>query len=185
MKNREIEVKFLGVEKEKLIEKLRKLGAEDQGEDKLKEAIFYDKEGKWQYTENKFVRIRKTNKGVFVTFKHKEAATATGVKEIEFQASDFNKVKDFLEETGLIFYREQEKKRHKFNLAGVIVDIDTWPSIPTYVELEGQSEEALKNVARLLGLDWSKAMFGVAHEVIESYGIPVRKLKYFTFDKIE
>ena len=90
MKNREIEVKFLGVEKEKLIEKLRKLGAEDQGEDKLKEAIFYDKEGKWQYTENKFVRIRKTNKGVFVTFKHKEAATATGVKEIEFQASDFN-----------------------------------------------------------------------------------------------
>lgn len=185
MKNREIEAKFLEIDKEALIKKLQEIGAEDQGEDELKEAIFYDKEGQWQFEELKFVRIRKTNRGIFVTFKHHEARTATGVKEIEFKADDFEKVKDFLEEIGLIFFREQEKKRRKFLLDGVVVDIDTWPKIPTYVEIEGPTEEAIKRVAELLGFDWSKAFFGLSIDVIESYGIPVRKLKFFTFDKVE
>lgn len=186
MENREIEVKFLEIDKDALIKKLRELGAEDTGEDSLKEAIFYDKEGKWQYDEIKFVRIRQTNKGIFVTFKHKETHGVTGTKEIEFTVDNFQKVKDFLEEVGLIFFREQEKRRHKFMLGEVIVDIDTWPSVPTYVELEGPSEEAIKDAAAKLGFDWSKAEFGLAHDVIEGkYNIPVRSLKYFNFDKIE
>ena len=131
------------------------------------------------------MRIRKTGQNIFVTFKHKEEHTATGTKEIEFGASDFDKVIDFLLEIGLIFFREQEKKRRKFTLGEVIVDIDTWPKVPTYVELEGPSEEALKEAADNLDLDWSKAVFGLSADVIESYGIPVRKLKFFTFDKIE
>lgn len=185
MKNREIEAKFLEIDKEALVKKLEELGAEDQGEDDLKEAIFYDKEEKWQFDELKFVRIRETNRGVFVTFKHHEARTVTGVKEIEFKADDFQKVKDFLEEIGLIFFREQEKKRHKFVLGEIVVDIDTWPKIPTYVEIEGPTEEAIKKAAGLLGFDWSKAFFGLSVDVIENYGIQVRKLKFFTFEKIE
>jgi len=185
MKNREIEANFLEIDKEAVVKKLRELGANDLGEDTLKEAIFYDKEGKWQYEDLKFVRIRKTPSGIFVTFKHQEAPTAVGTKEIEFTAGDFDKVKDFLVEVGLVFYREQEKRRHKFKLGEVIADIDTWPSIPTYIELEGPAEEAIKEAAILLGFDWSKALFCLAPEVIENYGIPVRKLKFFTFDRIE
>ena len=186
MKNREIEVKFLEINKDSLIKKLGELGAKDLGEDTLKEAIFYDKEGKWQYQEIKFVRIRQTKADIFVTFKHKEVPRVTGTKEIEFTANDFEKVKDFLLEIGLVFFREQEKIRHKFMLDEVIVDIDTWPSIPTYVELEGPSEEAIKEAAATLGFEWSEAQFGLAHDVIERiYKIPVRSFRYFTFSKIE
>lgn len=186
MENREIEVKFLEIDKEALIKKLRELGAEDTGDDFLKEAIFYDKEGRWQYDETKFVRIRQTSKGIFVTFKHKEVHGVTGTKEIEFTANDFRKVKDFLQEVGLVFFREQEKRRHKFLLGEVIVDIDTWPNIPTYVELEGPSEEAIKDAAQKLGFDWAKAEFGLAHDVVEGkYKVPVRSFKYFTFEKQE
>ena len=186
MKNREIEVKFLEIDKEALIKKLHELGAKDFGDDFITEIVFYDKEGKWQFDEVKFVRLRKAKQGITLTFKHKEAHTATGTKEVEFTVDNFEKAKDFLEEVGLVLYRFQEKKRHKFLLDEVIVDIDTWPSVPTYVELEGPSEEAIKDAASILEFDWAKAEFGLAHDVVEGkYNIPVRKLKYFTFDKIE
>jgi len=47
--NREIEVRFLEIDYPSLVEKLNGLGAEDFGEDFLREIIFYDKDLKWMY----------------------------------------------------------------------------------------------------------------------------------------
>jgi len=185
MENREIEVKFLEIDKSALIDKLHALGATDLGEEIISEQIFYDKERKW-IDEHKFVRIRKTSKGAFLTYKHTEDRTATGTLEIEFRITEPEKVKDFLEAINLPMFREQEKKRHKFKLGGVVVDIDSWPQIPTYVELEGPTENSIKNAAVKLEFDWNKGVFGTAAQVIEEvYKIPVRQLRYFTFSKIE
>ena len=35
----------------------------------------------------------------------------------------------------------QENKRTQYILNGVEIDIDSWPMIPTYVEIEGKNEE--------------------------------------------
>ena len=184
--NREIEVRFLGIDKQALIEKLQQVRAVDLGDDLFKEIIFYDKNLEWQYKGKKFARLRSTKAGVFLAFKHNEVDTATGTKEIEFKVDNLSKAKQFLEEVGLVAFREQEKKRRTFKLGEVLVDIDTWPSIPTYVELEGPSEEALKNAAKVLELDWAKAVFESPRFVIEKYyKIPVSTFKYFTFDKVE
>jgi adenylate cyclase class 2 len=185
MENREIEVKFLEIDKSALIEKLKSLGANDLGEELITEQIFHDAKGEWS-AQDKFVRIRTTGKGVFFTYKHVEQRTATGTVEIEFTITQPDKMKAFLEALGLVMDREQEKQRYKFKLDEVIVDIDTWPKIPTYVELEGPSEEAIKDAAKKLGFDWGKAIFGTASIVIEEiYNIPVKNLRYFTFNKIE
>ncbi len=67
-----------------------------------------------------------------------------------------------------------------------MIDIDTWPRVPTYVEIEGQSEEDLKKTAELLGLDWSKVVLENPRVVIEKYyKIPVGMMTYFTFDRFE
>ncbi len=185
MENREIEVKFLEIDKSALIGKLKAFGAEDFGEDLLVQQIFRDKAGNWK-NEGKFGRIRKTSKGIFFTYKHVESRTATGTVEIEFEINQPDKLKAFLEAIGLNMDHESEKKRHKYKLDGVIVDIDTWPKVPTYLELEGPSEEAIKNLAAKLGFDWSKGLFGTSDMIIaENYGINVRDLRYFTFEKIE
>ncbi len=185
MHNREIEVKFLEIDKSALIEKLSSLGAKDQGEELITEQIFHDAEGDW-YAQRKFARIRKTGKGIFFTFKHVEERTATGTIEIEFPITEPEKMKEFLEALGLVMDRAQEKKRHKFKLGDVIVDIDTWPKVPTYVELEGPSEEDIKTAAEKLGFDWSKGIFGTSDTVIrEVYKIDLRKIQFFTFDKFE
>lgn len=181
--NKEIEVRFLEINKPFLVKKLADLGAEDYGEDMLEEIIFYDKERTWK---DKFVRIRKSKNDIILTYKHHQSETIGGAEEIEFGVTDFNKAELFLEKVGLEAYRHQQKKRHSFSLDGVIVDIDTWPKIPTYVELEGFSESAIKEVARKLELDWKDVIFENARTVIEQrYNIPVGSMKWFTFDKFE
>lgn len=185
MENREIEVKFLEIDKSALIEKLKNLGANDQGEELIKEQIFHDVEGKWP-KDRKFGRIRATKKGYVFTYKHSEQRTATGVHEIEFKIDEPEKLKAFLVELGLVMDRENEKYRHKFLLDDVIIDIDTWPKVPTYVEIEGPTEASIQDTAGKLGFDYSKGVFGTASEVIEEiYKIPVKNLRYFTFGKME
>jgi adenylate cyclase, class 2 len=185
MKNREFEVKFLEIDKPVLIQKLSSLGAKELSEELITERIFHDAKGEW-YRDRKFGRIRTTGKGVTFTYKHVEQRTATGTVEIEFSITEPEKMKDFLEALGLVMDREQEKRRHKFQLGEVIVDIDTWPTIPTYVELEGPSEEAIQEVAKQLGFDWSKGIFGTADTVIrEVYKLDLRTIRHFTFDKVE
>ncbi len=184
--NLEIEVRFLEIDKDALIQKLKELGAKDFGEDLLSETIFYDKDGQWLKDKKKFIRIRSNKSGNLLTYKDHFEYSATGTTEIELKISDTQKITDLLTELGYPPFRKQEKKRHSFLLNNCVVDIDTWPKIPTYLEIEGQSEEALKQIATMLGLDWANAVFKDAGSVIaEIYNIPVHTLKYFTFDKIE
>ncbi len=184
--NREIEVRFLEIDYPVLVVKLCEGGAEDLGEDFFEEIIFYDKELVWMYGEKKIVRLRKTKQGILLTFKGKLGGSDIESHEIEFGVDNIQKAKDFLEELGLVAFRQQEKKRHTFKLGEVMVDIDTWPSVPKYVELEGPSEESLKKAAGVLGFDWKDAILKSPRFIIEEkYGIPVSKLKFFTFSKIE
>jgi adenylate cyclase class 2 len=185
MLNREIEAKFLEIDKEKIISKLRELGAKDLGENLLKEVIFYDKDLIW-IKDSKFVRVRSFAGKHSVTFKDQKEKTVDGTKEVEFDVDDEEQAKIFLESIGLISLRHQEKKRHSFLLDNVMVDIDTWPKIPTYLELEGDSPEDLKKVANKLELNWGNAVFENAGLVIENrYGIKVMSMKWFTFDRME
>lgn len=185
MENKEIEVRFLEINKLLLIEKLNKLGAQDHGEDLIEEIIFYDKEHKWK-NEGRFVRLRKNKQKILLAYKHHKSETLDGVEEIEFGVTESEKVEIFLEKLGLVAYRHQQKKRHSFILNEVIIDIDTWPQIPTYVELEGNSESALKEAAQRLELDWKNVIFENARTIIEQrYNIPVGSMKWFTFDKFE
>ncbi len=182
--NREIEVRFLNISPKSIIKKLQKLNAKDEGQYKILETIFYDKQKTW-LEKGKFVRLRKARNKIFLSYKHHQKHTATGTYEIEFEVSSFNKAKLFLESLGLVAFRQQEKKRHTFRLGSIALDIDTWPKIPTYLEIEGNSEEDLKHTAQKLGLEYKKAIFENARIVIEKYyKVPVSTYKYFTFKKI-
>ncbi len=121
-----------------------------------------------------------------MTYKNHIEKTANGTEEIEFEISDSSRASLFLERIGLIAYRHQEKKRHTWRYKNITVDIDIWPKVPTYVELEGNSETDLKAAAASLGFDWGNAVFDHPREVIEKvYKIPVGKMRWFTFGRFE
>lgn len=173
------------IDKEVLIKKLHELSAEDKGEKLIEETIIYDPEFKWR-DENRFVRLRKIGNKTILSYKEHREHTVDGTYEIEFEVEDYNKAEILFENIGLVPHRHQQKKRHTFKLNGVNFDIDTWPRIPAYVELEGNSEEDLKIAAEAVGLDWSKANFHNARWVIENiYKIPVGQMRWFTFDRFE
>lgn len=183
---KEIEVRFLEVNEEELKNKLRELGAEDFGPDALDEIVFYDQELKWRDVERQYVRIRRTNKGIRLTFKNQKVSGVDGTEEVEFEVGSFELARTFLKKIGLVDFRYQQKKRHSFKLGEVMVEFDTWPKIPTFVELEGPSEQHLKETALLLGLEWHAANTTNARDVIEKiYNIPVGTFRYFTFDRVE
>lgn len=185
--HKEIEVRFLEIDKDALVARLRELGAKDGGEDMLEEVICYDKALEWRKpTGKEIVRLRTIGSRSVLAYKCRYSLTVDGVEEIEFEVSDPGKAILFLDRLGYPAYRLQQKRRHTFMLDGVTVDIDTWPRVPTYVELEGEHEESLRNVAEKLGLEWSDAVLESPRTVIEErYGIPVGTMSWFTFDRFE
>ena len=180
----EIETRFLNIDKKSLILKLRSLGAKDNGENKLEDIIFYDKDLKW-LSENKLVKLRKLGDITKLILKQNKEQEVDSAKEIEFSVSSLSEAKSFLEALGLVVSRVVEKYRHSFVLDRVTVDIDTWPKIPVYVELEGDSVEDLKSVANKLGLKWEDRFDGDPRFVYKKYGFDFDKIKTVTFDKFE
>jgi len=182
---KEIECRFLDINKEDLVSRLITLGATDLQEKFLEEIIIYDKDMKWR-DGDKRLRLRTVDGQTKLSFKHHTAHTVDGTTEIEFGVDDAKQAELFLEQLGFVSYRHQQKKRHTLVLDGVTFDIDTWPKVPTYVELEGESEDSLKKVCKQVGFDWDKAVFHNPRWVIENvYKIPVGTMRWFTFDRFE
>lgn len=185
MNTQEIECRFLEIDKKALIKKLKKLGADDKGEELLQETIIYDKEERWGDGYG-FLRLRKIGDKIKLSYKEHKEHTIDGTYEIEIGIDDYEKAELLLEKIGLKPHRHQQKYRHTFILNGVIFDIDTWPKVPTYVELEGESEVILKEAAKAVGFDWKNVEFHNARWIIENkYHIPVGTMEWFTFDRFE
>lgn len=180
----EIETRFLEIDKSELIKKLMTLGAVDRGEEKLEEIIFYDKNLSWQ-GKGRFVRLRKTRSKVKLTYKNNAEQTIDSAREIELEVSDIDKCTDFFHQIGLKAIRQIEKYRHTFQLGDVIIDIDRWPKIPIYVEIEGSSIDSLKDICQQLGFDWEKRFDGDAREVFKHYGYNMDDISVITFSNFK
>lgn len=187
MAYKEIEVRFLEIDKEQLLSTLRAIPVVvDHGEHVLDERIIYDDAFTWRDGAGKILRLRSQREKVSLAYKERVAMTVDGVDEIEFGVTDIDAAEALLRKLGYTTYRYQQKKRHSFSLGDVMVDIDTWPRVPTYVELEGPSETHLREVAEQLGLAWDTHDLRSPRTIIEdTYHIPVGHMRWFTFDRFE
>ena len=83
---KEIETRFLEINKEKLVKKLASLGATDKGEEKLEEIIFHATDGLW-IGKRKLVRLRKTKYGIKLSYKENVEQTVDSAREIELEVT--------------------------------------------------------------------------------------------------
>ncbi len=121
-----------------------------------------DKIGGW-------IRVRDEGNKVTLSYKQLNDRTLHGTKEVSVVVDDFDKTGQFLEAIGMEAKAYQETKREKWKYMDVEVTIDTWPWVPTFVELEGPTEEVVRNVAANLGFDWSKAMHGSVETIYQMH----------------
>ena len=131
--NIEIEERVLDIDVEKIIAKLETLGATKVGEWHQKRYV-YDFN---PVRENEWIRLRTNGEKVTLTYKNIEDVSLTGTKELEVEVEDFEKTNELLNILGYMPKAFQENKRIRYLLEGTEVDIDFWPLIPAYLEIEG------------------------------------------------
>ena len=89
-----------------------------------------------------------------------------------------------LEQLGFVFRNYQEKDRVTYNIDGVEVDIDSWPLIPTYIEIENDSLELIKDIVKKLSLQKHEIVSCNTADVYKKYGIDLyqfRELRFLQF----
>lgn len=184
----EIEAKFLDVDVPALIARLDSLGAEKIGGYSYKRKLFDFPDGRLGAV-NAWVRLRDEGEKIVITYKQRfgdaDDHQSGGTNEIETTVGDFAAAEKILNALGLEEKIYKENKRVRFMLDGVEIDIDSWPLIPTYVELEGKSWGAVQAVSEKLGFDFAKHTRGSNREIYAKYGIDESGYSILTFDRQE
>lgn len=165
----EIEAKFSNIDPTALRNTLKNCGAKLQYPEILMRRKNFDYPDKRLKSVGGWIRVRDEGDKVTLAYKQLNDRTLHGTKEVEVVVNDFDKTCDFLTSVGFDLKTYQETRREKWKLNEVEITIDTWPWIPTFVELEAPSENLLKESVKLLGLDWGQAMHGSVEPIYQQH----------------
>ena len=102
--------------------------------------------------QSKWIRVRTNGEQTTMCYKEKTSTRIGGTGEIEFPVPDFEQANSFLKHIGLPPKQYQENFRTQYLLDGVEIDIDEWPLIPAYIEIEGKNEQEVIDTINKLGL---------------------------------
>lgn len=177
--NIEYELRILEIDTNNIIKTLEKIGAKKIGEFKQKRYV-YDfnpaVKGKW-------IRLRSNGIENTLTIKEIVNAKIDGTKELEIKVSSFDETNKILNKLGYKHRSFQENNRIEYKLNNVKFDIDTWPMIPTYLEIEGENKSQIENALNLLNLTNPKiTTLGVDAIYKEVYGINIDDIANLLFE---
>ncbi len=188
MTNEEFEIKFLDIDVPELEQKLIKIGAKKVAEYDYNLALFdypdfrMDKDNAW-------LKLRTEGNETTLTYKQRVGVKSSdgsipdeGMKEIEVVVDNYEKTYELLKSTGFIIKREMEKRRIRYKKGEAVFDIDFWPQIPAYVEVESNSIENAKTAAKELGFDLDKGLICSASNVYVKYGFNPNDYISMTFN---
>lgn len=146
---------------------------------------FFEFIKRFHNNQKKWIRVRQTNDKTTIAIKHILAPNQTTIQqmlETEIDVSNIKEANNFLEALGFSYKSYQEKERITYILDQYELDIDTWPGIPTYVEIEGKSESDLEYILNKLGYSMKDTVSCTADEVYEKYGLSMFDRRELKFD---
>jgi hypothetical protein len=140
---------------------------------------------------NKWIRLRETNGKTTITIKHilnEELQAEYGTKmqpvlETEMEVPSIESGNAILEQLGFSFRNYQEKKRTTYVLDNTEIDIDSWPLIPPYLEIEGESDEQINKIVQKLELSYKEMVSCNTAEVYKKYGIDIYQFRELRFEE--
>ena len=171
---KEVEVKIIDIDREKVEARLRSLGATTTF-DGDQVTVFFDYPGNPIATAKNLLRLRKTRDKTQLTFKKFiESESAKVRDEYEVVVSDFESMRLILESLGLSPTKRMEKHRTSYTLkSGVEVDIDKYAGeyshIPELLEIEGENVETVHLHAKLLGFQPEECKSWTTFDLIDYY----------------
>ncbi|MBL1433961.1 class IV adenylate cyclase [Candidatus Wolfebacteria bacterium] len=173
----EFEATFINIDKDEFRTTLKNAGASLIRSEYKQKRVNFDLQnfGRdfWEWA-----RVR--DEGDKITMAYKNVPLNSSIdqqKEIEFEISDMEAGIEFLSTLGARMTNYSETLRERWDLDGVEIDIDTWPHLDPFVEIEGKSEKEVREAAAKLNFDWNDAMFCGAGRIYEMvYGTHPDKL---------
>lgn len=175
----EYEVTFPNIDKDKIRVRLQDIGAVLEYPETLQKRSNFDPPK--NEDNDSWIRVRDEGRGI-ITMSYKTVPDKADVisqqKEICLRVDSFEEAKDFLLSLGCQEKSYQETKRELWRTDGVEITIDEWPFLAPFLEIESNSEAAVKNVAEKLGYNYQEALFcNVFYLYSQQYGISVDDLK--------
>jgi adenylate cyclase class 2 len=168
---KEIETKILEFDENALRESLGKAGAEYLGKRSLRRVVFDAMPGTTEQDE--IIRVRTDGSRTTLTWKYRDnrKGSLDNTEEIEVDVSDFDKTVEIISKLwkGKPPYH-QETMLETWRCMGVEIAICTWPLVPPFLEVEGESESDVRNAITELAITGKEiGNMGLAY-VFERYG---------------
>lgn len=120
----EIEATFINIDKDQLRAQLKGLCAKLLQPELLMRRTIFD------IDDYSFVRVRDEGNRITMSYKHLDAVSLSGMKEICLNVNNYDEAIAFVKACGLKIKAVQETLREEWELDGVELDIDTWPWLP-------------------------------------------------------
>jgi adenylate cyclase class 2 len=132
--------------------------------------------------ESRWIRLRDNGKTTTLAVKEILHDGIDGTHETEVGVDDFGVMNMLLGKIGYIPKAYQENRRRSFILDGAEVEIDFWPRIPPYVEIEGRDRDHVVTVAARLGYEEGWLTGENTTKIYTLYGIDLTSITDLRFE---
>ncbi|MEU5356107.1 CYTH domain-containing protein [Streptomyces albidoflavus] len=122
-------------------------------------------------TPNRWVRLRDTGAGTTLCVKQIATDAVDGTHETEVTVDSFEEASQLLGLIGLTPRGYQENRRTSYTLGPARLEIDAWPRIPPYLEIEADDADQVWETAAVLGIDRDRLTSVNTTKVYALYGI--------------
>lgn len=174
----EHEAKVLDIDPEAVAAGILSKGGQQADEPKLMRRYVYDI---LPGDQSKWIRLRDTGRVTTLCVKEIRSDAIDGTHEVETAVEDFAATNELLGLLGFTPKSYQENRRTSFTLDDARLEIDEWPRIPPYLEIESDSRDDVVRVANLLGYDESQLTGENTVKVYARYGIDLSSIKELRF----
>lgn len=133
---------------------------------------------------NKWIRLRQSNNKSVLTSKHiieKDTSNFQSVLEIEFEVSSLEETNLFLESIGVARRSYQEKIRYSYKYKNAEIEIDIWPLIKPYMEIECDDENLINEIIEKLELKNNEIVSLNTEQLYKKNGIDVHSMSELKF----
>lgn len=178
---KEFETRVLDINVSEISDKLRRLGAKEEPE-VLQRRWVFDIDPCTVNSTGEWIRLRQVgSKQPTLTYKNKSGKGMSDTIESEVEVSDFDKTAAILSKLKFIGQYYQENKRVKFDYQEIEFTLDSWPMIPTFLEIEAKSKKKVAEGLKLLGLTGQDVGHLGNIPIYEKYGINIHSMKELKF----
>lgn len=139
---------------------------------------------KLMINENKWLRLRQSNDKVTLTSKHileKNKSNFQKVLETEIRVSSLEETNLLLESLGLARRSYQEKIRYSYTYKLAEIEIDIWPLLKPYMEIECEDENIIKELLDLLEIKREKIVSLNTEQLYKKINIDVHSMSELKF----